>query len=231
MAVQENTDLFICVTGKKMTNTYTFYIEKDNNEKTGNVIEWWSKATGDYKIADDKLYRFSNGKWESVNIQSGFELVKNDTTIEIRLDIKLLGLAESQEIKIGFYDEKNGLIPSAGKEMMVVDKAAPAILEPNIKIDGEYSSQEWNNLKIADGQDKIKELYAYKDTQKLYIMVLGESLDGVNNSIYLNTDNNTSTGYKNWGQYGDNGAGADYLLSSDETGWKLYKSINGYKCY
>lgn len=226
MAVQENKELFICVTGKKINNTYTFYIEKEHNEKMGKVIEWWAKATGDFKITDDKLYKFNNGKWEPVNIQNGFELVKNDTTIEVRLDIKLLGLTESQGIKIGFYDEKNGLIPSAGKEMMVVDKAAPAISEPNIKIDGEYSSQEWNNLKIADGQDKIKELYAYKDTQKLYIMVLGESLDGANNNIYLNTDNNTSTGYKNWGQYGENGAGADYLLESDETGsWKLYKYI------
>jgi hypothetical protein len=226
MAVQEKNDLFICVTGKKMTDTYTFYLEKDQKENTGKAIEWWAKATGDYKITDDKLYKFANRKWEPVNIQNGFELVKNDTAIELRLDINLLGLTESQAMKVGFYDEKNGLIPSAGQEMMVVGKAAPDILEPSLKIDGEYSPQEWDNLKIADGQDKIKELYAYKDTQKLYIMVLGEALDGTNNDIYLNTDNNTSTGYKNWGQYGENGAGADYLLETDETGlWKLFKYV------
>ena len=224
-AVQEKNDLFICATGKKMTDTYTFYIEKDQNEKTGEAIEWWDKATGDYKITNGKLFQFKNGKWKSVNGKDGFELVKNDTTIEIRLNIKLLGLTKSQAIKIGFYNGKNGLIPSAGREMMTVDKAAPVILPPDIKVDGEYSDGEWDNLKIADGQDKIKELYAYKDGQKLYIMAFGETLDGVNNEIYLNTDNNTSTGYKNWGQYGENGAGADYLLESDEAGWKLYKYI------
>ena len=226
MAVQEKNELFICVTGKAMTNTYTFYLEKDQKEKTGKAIGWWAKATGDYKITDDKLYRFTNRKWEPINVQNGFELVKNDTSIEIRMNINLLGLTESQSIKVGFFDEKNGLIPSAGQEMMVVGKAAPDILKPSLKIDGEYSPQEWDNLKIADGQDKIKELYAYKDTQKLYIMVLGEALDGINNDIYLNTDNNTSTGYKNWGQYGENGAGADYLLETDETGlWKLFKYV------
>jgi hypothetical protein len=227
MAVQENDRLFISVSGKKIPYTYTLYIDKDPDQKSGTVIEWWAKAIGvDYKITGNMLYKFNHGKWTQVNAQNGFELVKNDTALEISLDINLLELTESQAIKIGFHDGKNGLLPYAGKEMMTVDKQAPSILEPNITIDGDYTSEEWNNLKIADGQNMMKELYAYKDTQKIYIMALGETLDGANNNIYLNTDNNTSTGYKNWGQYGENGAGADYLLQTDETGtWKLYKYI------
>lgn len=54
-AVQENDKLFICVTGKKITDTYTLFIDKDPNEKSGTVVEWWAKASGvDFKITDDK---------------------------------------------------------------------------------------------------------------------------------------------------------------------------------
>lgn len=228
MAVQENNDIFICVTGRNLTDTYSLYIDKDNNEKTGTTAKGWSKAHGiDYKITGGGLYSFRNGKWQSVKTKNDdFKQVKKDGAIEVRLDMKLLGLAKSQPVKIGFYDGKNGLIPSAGKEMMIVDKAASVISEPVIKIDGDYSAQEWENLKVADGQDKIKELYAYKDAQKLYIMALGETLKEADNNIYLNTDNNASTGYKNWGQYTDNGAGADYMLQSDAKGdWKLFQYV------
>lgn len=38
MAVQENNDIFICATGKNLTDTYSLYIDKDNNEKTGTHI-------------------------------------------------------------------------------------------------------------------------------------------------------------------------------------------------
>lgn len=226
MAVQENDNLFLCAVGKKMTEAYTFYLDTDQSKKTGEGTEWWVKAAADYKITQDKLYKFSNGGWEQVDTRDGLELIKSDTVIELRLNISLLGLTESQTIKIGFYNGKNDLIPDAGKEMMIVDKAAPIIPKPDIKIDGEYISPEWNNLKVAQGQDKIKELYAYKDTQKLYLMALGETLDGAYNEIYLNTDNNTSTGYKNWGQYGETGAGADYVIESEESGiWKLYQYV------
>ncbi|SHO48397.1 DUF4832 domain-containing protein [Anaerocolumna xylanovorans] len=227
MAVQEHNQLFICVTGKELTGTYSLYIDTNNKEKTGTAAAGWAKADSvDYKITDDILYGFNKGKWQPVKSQDGFKLVRKDAVLEVSLDMKVLGLTESQAVKIGFYDGKNGLIPSAGKEMMTVDKAAPVISTPSIKIDGENSVSEWKSLKIAEGQDKIKELYAYKDTGKLYIMVLGEALKEANNNIYLNTDNNASTGYKNWGQYGENGAGADFLIESDDTGaWKLFQYV------
>lgn len=225
MAVQEGKELFICITGKKLTAAYTLYIDTDNKEKTGTAVDGWAKADSvDYKITNDVLYGLRKDKWQPVKSKDGFKLVRKENAIEISLDRKAMGLSESRTVKIGFYDGKNGLIPSAGKEMMSVYKAAPVVSKPSISIDGKNSEEEWKSLKIAEGQDKIKELYAYKDTKKLYIMALGEALKGANNNIYLNTDNNTSTGYKNWGQYGENGAGADYLIESNETGeWKLFR--------
>ncbi len=38
IAVQENNDIFICATGRNLTDTYSLYIDKDNNEKTDTHI-------------------------------------------------------------------------------------------------------------------------------------------------------------------------------------------------
>lgn len=113
-----------------------------------------------------------------------------------------------------------------GKASSSTSNNSSFVNKPKITIDGVNASNEWTNLKIADGQGNLKELYAFKDNEKLYIMALGKSLNGKDNYIYINTDNDTSTGYKNWGQYGDNGAGAEYMLMSDKNGdWKMYKYV------
>lgn len=83
---------------------------------------------------------------------------------------------------------------------------------PAINIDGSLS--DWssiNTIATATSQSALS-LKVANDVQTLYFAVSGNGMDSVQYQIFLNTDNDASTGYKDSTIY--NSSGADYLIEN-----------------
>jgi hypothetical protein len=91
----------------------------------------------------------------------------------------------------------------------------------NIIIDGNTS--DWNSIDPIVTSNPLSGLTSLKikeTTDKFYFLAEGNNI-GVNYDLFLNTDNNASTGYKFWNF--SNG-GIDFMI---ETGGELYQSLDG----
>lgn len=110
---------------------------------------------------------------------------------------------------------KNGDLVSTFKDTVT-------IIGPNIKIDGDFS--DWEHVEYSHVNEgvsggTIKSIKTFATSTNLNFLVEGTTdMALARITFYLNTDNNTATGYEAW-QYGA-GSGADYKLEGSITdGW------------
>lgn len=107
------------------------------------------------------------------------------------------------------------------KAVAVKNEEAQNVVEfkytmPDIKIPTKVSVDgnidEWREIiSISRGTGTIDSLYSVLNSEKLYILVKGNELNSANN-FYLDTDNDSTTGYKLW-CWKD--SGADYMIEEN----------------
>ncbi len=86
------------------------------------------------------------------------------------------------------------------------------LLEVAIQVDGNVS--DWENIDpIASGSGKISSLSAVQDDNKLYILLEGTEITETYD-IYIDSDNNSQTGYDAYWIWSN--MGADYLIADNE---------------
>jgi len=213
-AAQRGDRLFLSVKGSGMLADSIFYLDSDNDPISGASIASWGNSTGiDFKIANDKLYKYVSGAWQLV---TAIEFSKSDTFIEAAVDIDDLGLHESRRMKVGFAKLTYEALPESGEPMLDV-AAAPAESygpDANITVDG--LSSDWTGIQpIAASSDSVTQMYAVMNNGTLYAMVKGKLGDF--NDIFIDTDNDPATGYaySGWPTFG-----GDYLIENG----RLYRS-------
>ena len=92
-----------------------------------------------------------------------------------------------------------------------VDETGAASTCPAIVINGNLA--DWNNIAAittATGQTAVS-LKLANNNQQLFLSVAGNGMDNAQYQVFLNTDNNNTTGYQD-NQY--NASGADYLIEN-----------------
>lgn len=229
--IQQNGKLYLYITGTGLNSNGVFYIDSDNNGKTGIRLPIWSNSTGiDYKIADDTLYEYRNDKW----INTGTVMVNNsDTMIELELDLNDIGLLDSPKFRVGFFKDGVNSLPEMGELMVNVmaaesDRSSSGEDTYDIIVDGDIS--DWTGMKpLTVTADESTSIYAYVDNNNLSVLITGkidsnEFEDGLWEHILLDTDKEPGTGCGSWAW--PDTLGSDYLIqtglvyeSSADGGW------------
>jgi hypothetical protein len=219
-AIQKAGKLYLCVKGETIKDEAVFYIDTDNNGTTGeDYSTLWKNGSGvDIKIIGEEVYKYDGGAWTYLCEAT---TARTDTVLETSVDVSNLGIDGSTKLKVAFSMSGNNYLPEPSNDMLTVEGALSIDIAPIVQLDGDDS--EWAGLlPIAQGQSSVKDLYAFRTGDKLYVMAHSTTFDSSIN-LYINTDNDSSTGYQNWGQFTN--AGGDYLVqgssifSSNGAGW------------
>lgn len=212
-AVQDKVKLYMLVRGKNLDGLASFYIDTDCSYSTGYRAPMWGDCGADYLI-ESNMYYNSIYKYAGTGTDWNWTLIgnveasRNNSLIEISANLTQLGLTVPQKMKIAYSSSSSSnSVPSVGRAMAVVNPSPGTVV-----IDGNI--QEWEDTAVlATNTGTAQVLKATNHSAALYIMVNGTGLN-VKSSFYLNTDNNTSTGYKILG-YSMTGTGAEYLVEND----------------
>lgn len=214
-AFQKSGTLYLCVKGEVIHKNYEFYIDADDDVTTGMDMSgiWRNGAGIDLKIAGERVYKFRNELWEEAGSAT---VVKSETVLEVSVNLSQFGLDGTSRIKAAFVMEENNYLPEPSRDMLTVEGAPKLQFAPEVNLDG--NDEEWKSLgpltvgMDTEPYDSVKDLYAFRTGNDLYLMVHVTTYDalGIKANIYIDTDNNPETGYQNWGQFAN--AGGDILV-------------------
>lgn len=221
-AVQDKVKLYMLVRGKDLNVLSDFYIDTDCNSSTGYRAGTWVDGGADYLIESNIQYSYNNiYKYNGSGTDWNWTLVgntvvsRNSSVIEASANLTQLGLAAPQKMKISFSNSSSDFVPTANRYMAVVNPPPGSII-----VDG--NTQEWEDIAVlATNTGTAQVMKATNHSSRLYIMVNGTGLN-VKSSFYLNTDNNTSTGYRAQ-DFGASGTGCEYLVENNN----LYRYTGG----
>jgi len=105
-------------------------------------------------------------------------------------------------------------------EITSVFKDTVSIIGPNIKIDGDLSDWEYVDYTFTNEEGKggsLSGVKTFANSTDLFFYLEGTSAMSMTiMQVYLNTDNNTATGYSSW-QY-PGGSGSEYMLEGSPAG-------------
>ena len=189
------------------------------NCRTGVVIQNANSSTNEVK--NNIIYNCKNSMYGEVGKnQVSNNLTKNPSFVDVsknnyRLKENSIAIDKGVSVDCGEYDLDKNMRKYNGIVDMGCYEYVPSYT--SINIDG--VSKEWNNIKsIASCKNgNLKELKAYRDDKYLYICATGDKLNSYPNlHIYINSDNDTKTGFGE--------GGADYLVENGS----LYKYAKKY---
>ncbi|MBD2872975.1 DUF4832 domain-containing protein, partial [Paenibacillus arenilitoris] len=205
-----NDNLNVLYKGELSVNN-EFLIDTDNSPESGLVSAKWPLFGADVLIRDGSIYRWHAGDWidtlsQLSYIQSGSG---SNGVIEFSVSIGELMSSSHSAIRL-VYSSDSISLPGESKFPARVYSVLP-----HINVDGSYS--DWSILEpIAYGNSVVQSVYAFSKNQILFIHGVGSDFSQETN-IYINSDNNSNTGYQN-GYY--NASGADYLIQDS----RVYRS-------
>lgn len=196
--------------GTRVGEYFQFYIDVDNNNKTGYKRSGKAKDVtdgADYLFEEDRLYKSTaNGEgwnWEyigSITFNKIGDYVYASSTADIMGEI-------DSNFRVG--------VLSIGAQWETVSfiKMRPFNLSV-VTVDGNPS--EWANIPLWANSD-FGDIKIIDDVDNLYFLVENGNL-GSHTQIYINSDNDPNTGYIN-NLLGEQ-SGADYMIEDD----RLYKA-------
>jgi hypothetical protein len=211
---KQNQKLFLMVKGTRVGKYNDFYIDSDRNPETGWKNMTWKNCGADYLIENGNLFQWVKGSWA---YSGTVDMTKTEKTLEIGVELSRLG-DTAEDIGIGYTMDNQEFLPSQGNYIAGIPIPGSPVAPGSIFVDGEPS--DWNSLPLlATGTGSVKELYSKQMSQKLFLMIKGTNI-GRYNDFYLDVDNDTSTGWRNW-TWGN--CGADYLIEDGN----LFQWVNG----
>lgn len=208
-AVQRDGKLYMMVKGTEVSDDGTFYIDADNDGTTGESFPFWSDSSGiDYRIDGGQLLRYAGSQWTSV----GAAVYGHSGTIaEAAVDLDDLGLDGSTPVKVSYRQPAgNSFLPDPGRSMLNVDAVADAFgPDPDVAVDADVA--DWAGMDpLAQSADGLTRMYAAMNNETLSVLVTGKMGDW--NDVYIDIDNDKSTGFNTnwlWADYG-----FDYMLEN-----------------
>lgn len=219
--------LYVLVSGQLLKEKGQLYIQTNQSDHSYFAVPHWSNQQADYLIENGILYQYSgtgkNWSWKKLKDYRNREIVLNNTAIEMAIPLSDLDSQDTQQLHIGYIwkDSKSNLLPAGGAMAAISRQASGGEPQPTttpspkptpaptIKIDG--NMQDWSSFKaVSEKSDGSLAVYATHDAEYLYVAVKSTT-SFKKNQIYLNTDNNSATGYQSskW-----KGSGVDYLVEN-----------------
>lgn len=208
---------------------YGWYIDTDNDHSTGYAHRY---VGADYLLEGNILYQFAGGSPDSFHWDMVAELpyaVDGDSA-EIILDSALIGGGSTFRFSFRGSNAAAGgykvdSVPNAGS--LIMNKNPN--MDTGIMIDGDFSDWPQNGFELVDGDDvpgtnkiDVLSLKLHADNDNLYVGYVNETPLGDlswSYSLFLDTDNNSSTGFP------VGSIGADYLIQN--SGVYQYYGTNG----
>ncbi len=203
-----------------------FYINSDNNSATGYHSANWINSGVDYLVQDDKLMRYTGtgDDWSWADTGVTAELCKGRTSAEISIALSAMGVSTPRSMRVSYYLQGGSLVPVKSKHMadLSVPRSPSGPWLIDIAIDG--GTEDWSGIDALDtGTDMAAgSFYAADDGTYMYMLVRGEGLDSSGSYFFLDSDNDSSTGYRSAHWSGGN-TGVDYLV---ENGSLFYHPAN-----
>ncbi|WP_421876726.1 Ig-like domain-containing protein [Marinoscillum sp.] len=200
----DGTNLYFGVSGSGLGANYQVLLDIDNNPSTG--LQHWSFGTSgaDLYIENGTVATYTGDgtswSWSTVGSATAS---KSSSVCEVQVAKSLLGsLASSINVAYADINSSWSVVSTLGFASFTLPVSA------SITIDGSLS--DWSSVSAIDnasGQSALS-LKAYDDGTYLYFGVSGSGL-GAHYQVYLNTDNNSSSGLQHW-DFGS--SGADYYI-------------------
>ncbi|MEP0368191.1 MAG: DUF4832 domain-containing protein [Cyclobacteriaceae bacterium] len=193
--VHDVEDTLFVSAGGTLGSGFNLYIDADGLSYTGYT--GWSEGA-DYKLSDDKLYRFEFGEsW--VEIADSVDYEQNSTSFEVKIPKSLLyGLDEI--IRVGYENlvsgASSGKAPSSGNLFEYALDYSVVVARPAISITADGSSSDWAYVDpLVQSDSTLKLLKAYDDKTNIYVLVKGSLTNVTSNyDMFMNTDGSTETG-------------------------------------
>ncbi len=187
-------------------NGYRAYIDADGKSYTG-----FSGLQGaEYKIQDGKIYRFEWGdSW--VEVADDLNVVASSSVFEIAVPKNLLyGLEEV--VKIGFENLVSGVtssqLPEQGNLFPYPLNYPLEVARPAVSITANGNSSDWAYVDpLATSSGSIQLMKVFDDQTNVYLLLKGSLTTNVqNHQTFINTDNNSATGFDDAGIWLNMGA-------------------------
>lgn len=201
-AVTDGEFLYINASAKKLSNNFTVYIGTKEQKGGTDMSETWPGASdlGFQLKANGVLYPMSGNSRKNAGTQMT-DFYKSDQGFEVKIPLENLE-TEGNAFYVGI-DDGGETLPDAGKELLKAE--APIMSEaPEITVDG--NPDDWKGVEpIGNGEKTLGKLYAIRTNDALYVMtyITGvtdpESSAAYTTSLFIDSDNDTSTGYQHTG--------------------------------
>lgn len=201
-AVSDGEYLYVQVSAKKLSNNFTLFIKTEEPGEGTDKSEIWTDGSDmGYQLkANGVLYKMKANKRMDLGTQMT-EFYKSDQGFEVKIPLSALN-TEGTTFWVGI-DDKGETLPDAGRELLEITSP---IMEaaPVITIDG--NPDDWKGVEpIGNGEDTLGDLYAIRTNDALYVMTYisgvtdPESSAAYTTSLFIDSDNNTETGYQHPG--------------------------------
>lgn len=189
--------LYMYVDVNSMAEDAMLYIKSDS--KAGkDMSDVWANGSGIIaKVSvNGDVYRYQNADFEMVGTAN---VNKNAVGAEIAVDLSFFDVQGGDKLYCAVVNGEGNELPNKGEEMLSV--IVPFTSDkPEIICDGDPS--DWKGIEsLAEGNDSLGDLYAYRDNDTLYVMTTVKNPDMTKSSalsmnILINCDNNSSTGFR-----------------------------------
>ena len=202
----DDANIYLDFTYENQTQNVQFFIDTDNNAKTGNLDE----GGAEYMVENGYLYKSldpKEWKWQEIaKLKSAIKPQVRDTVSIKRKDLKNLNVVFGVNAQA------------------LDDKWHPKVKSP---IDGSkslYSDKnaiDWDSVKpYTTNEDKIVKVF---DTDKMLYLHIEQNERKKHIQVYIDSDNNPSTGYvsNSWNNFG-----RDYLI--EDSNLYIYTGSNGW---
>jgi len=215
----DGTYLYFGISGSGFGPNYQIYVDSDNNTSTGYQHASFTSSGAEYHIENGNLRSYTgagtNWSWSDITTVTAS---KNATVAEVRVS-KSSFPSLGSTIRVAYAD-----INSSWTVVSKLGFATYNQLNTGVSITVNGNLSDWSNItaiSTATGQTTTS-LKVYANPSTLYFGVAGSNMSASDYQIFINADNNTSTGYQD-ASY--TSSGADYLIEngtlyrSTGTGW------------
>jgi hypothetical protein len=113
-SLQSANTLFLMAKGSNIEPCINFYIDSDNNSKTGRIKTNWQNCGADYLVENGGLYKWQDDDWEFFK---SIDFIYSDTVVELSISLDDLGLSGLSSIRVAYTVDDNNPAPAWGKEL------------------------------------------------------------------------------------------------------------------